>query len=56
VLAVSAEAGEGWEVTEEFLRSRFAGPRWTGTRVEPVDVVARTVVLPGFLLRTVRSG
>jgi SAM-dependent methyltransferase len=59
VLAVSLEAGQGWGVTEEFLRAGFPGPQWVDTQVEKVDVVAQTggqgLRLPGFLLRTVRA-
>jgi SAM-dependent methyltransferase len=60
VLAVSLAAGEGWGVTEEFLRACFAGPEWTGTEVDEIDVAAewegRGLSLRGFLLRTVRAG
>jgi SAM-dependent methyltransferase len=60
VLAVSLEGGEGWGVTEEFLRHSFAGPEWVHTRVEPIDVAAdmegRRLSLGGFLLRTERAG
>jgi SAM-dependent methyltransferase len=59
VLAVSWEAGQGWGVTEEFLRTAFAEPDWVGTRVEEIDVAARLedreFTLAGFLLRTVRA-
>ncbi|MBB5874241.1 SAM-dependent methyltransferase [Allocatelliglobosispora scoriae] len=59
VLAVSIEDGNGWGVTEDYLRAGFAEPVWTGTGVERIDVAARTsdgdLTLPGFLLRTVRS-
>ncbi|MGX6603418.1 class I SAM-dependent methyltransferase [Micromonosporaceae bacterium Da 78-11] len=59
VLAVSFAAGHGWGVTEEYLRTSFAEPVWTGTWVEQIDVVAetggQTLLLPGFRLRTTRS-
>nr|BFE70776.1 hypothetical protein GCM10020092_040770 [Actinoplanes digitatis] len=59
MLAVSIEAGHGWGVTEEYLRARFAGPDWTTTRIESIDVAAETadgpLTLRGFLLRTVRT-
>jgi SAM-dependent methyltransferase len=60
VLAVSAEAGPGWSLTEDVLRATFAGPLWTGTRVEPVTVAAEigggALSLAGFLLRTRLAG
>lgn len=59
VLVVSWDAGQGWGVTEEFLRASFSGPQWVGTRVEEIDVAAemdgRAFSLPGFLLRTIRA-
>lgn len=59
VLAVSVVGGQGWGLTEEFLRETFAGPRWRDTRVEDIDVAAhwegRQLTLAGFLLRTVRA-
>jgi ubiquinone/menaquinone biosynthesis C-methylase UbiE len=59
VLAVSARAGQDWTLTEEALLAGFAAPRWTGTRVEEIDVVAdvggQPLLLPGYLLRTIRS-
>ncbi|GAB1691538.1 hypothetical protein KRM28CT15_33410 [Krasilnikovia sp. M28-CT-15] len=59
VLAVSWEAGQGWGVTEEFLRASFPVPRWVDTAVTPIDVAAelpgRELLLRGFLLRTVRA-
>ncbi|MCW3840013.1 class I SAM-dependent methyltransferase [Micromonospora yasonensis] len=59
VLAVSWEAGQGWGVTEEMLRAGFAEPEWIDTRIEQIHVAAETgdqqLVLPGFLLRTVRA-
>lgn len=59
VLAVSLEAGHGWGVTEEFLRACFPEPQWVDTAVEEIDIAAETggrkLLLPGFLLRTVRA-
>jgi SAM-dependent methyltransferase len=59
VLAVSPEAGQGWGVTEEFLRAGFPEPEWVDTEVEEIDVAAeiggRELFLSGFLLRTVRA-
>jgi SAM-dependent methyltransferase len=58
VLAVSLAGGHGFGVSEEFLRAGFAEPRWTGTRVEQIDVAAQAggerLTLDGFLLSTVR--
>ena len=60
VLAVSLEDGQGWGLTEEFLRASFAEPVWVDTMVDSIDVAAEVggeeLTLPGFLLRTVRSG
>jgi SAM-dependent methyltransferase len=59
VLAVAVAAGQGWGVTDELLRAVFAEPAWVDTAVEKIDVAAevdgRELVLPGFLLRTVRA-
>ncbi|MCW3819870.1 class I SAM-dependent methyltransferase [Micromonospora sp. DR5-3] len=59
VLAVALQAGQGWGVTEELLRAGFAEPAWVDTEVEDIDVAASTdgreLILPGFLLRTVRA-
>jgi SAM-dependent methyltransferase len=59
VLAISLEEGQGWGVTEEFLRASFSEPEWVDTEVEEIDVVAeldgREFVLRGFLLRTIRA-
>ena len=59
VLAVSVEDGQGWGVTEDFLRASFAEPNWIDTRVADIDVAAeldsQQFVLAGFLLRTVRA-
>jgi ubiquinone/menaquinone biosynthesis C-methylase UbiE len=60
VLGVSAEAGEGWTITDDYLRSRFAEPTWTGTRIEKISVHAEVdgqhLTMPGFLLHTTRTG
>ena len=59
VLAISVYAGQGWGITEEYLRASFAEPEWVDTRVEQIDVFAqigdRELLLDGFLLRTVRA-
>ena len=60
IVAVSVEAGEGWGITEDFLRSAFAAPDWTGTSVEPIEVTAMPegeppLSLRAHLLRTVRA-
>lgn len=59
LLAVSPAAGQGWGVSEEFLRAAFAGPHWAGTRIEEIIVAAETggdqLSLAGLLLRTVRA-
>lgn len=59
VLAVALVAGQGWGVTEKFLRAGFAEPKWVDTQVDEIDVAAevggRELSLPGFLLRTVRA-
>lgn len=59
VLAVSLEDGQPWGLTEEYLRASFAGPVWTDTSVERIEVAAETggqrLSLPGFLLHTVRA-
>jgi len=59
VLAVSVEDGQGWGVTEDFLRASFAEPNWIDTQVADIDVAAeldsQQFVLAGFLLRTVRA-
>ena len=56
---MSLEAGQGWGLTDEFLRAGFAEPEWVDTEVEEIDVAAeiggRKLFLPGFLLRTVRA-
>jgi SAM-dependent methyltransferase len=60
LLAVSSKAGQDWNLTEESLLADFAEPHWAGTRVERADVVAdvdgHALLLPGYLLRTVRAG
>jgi ubiquinone/menaquinone biosynthesis C-methylase UbiE len=55
VLAVSIEAGHGWGLTEEFLRTSFAEPLWTGTDVQDITVIAQDIELRGFLLTAKRS-
>jgi SAM-dependent methyltransferase len=59
VLAVSRAAGEGWTMTEEYLRAGFPAPAWVDTRVEDIDVTgeldSHPFTFPGFLLRTVRA-
>ncbi|GIF67491.1 hypothetical protein Ais01nite_55260 [Asanoa ishikariensis] len=59
VLGVSAAAGHGWNMTEEFLRASFAAPTWTDTRVADIEVAAivdgQDLTMPGFLLRAVRA-
>jgi ubiquinone/menaquinone biosynthesis C-methylase UbiE len=59
VLAVSAISGQGWGVTEQYLRESFSGPQWIGTRVADIDVAAhvgdKAFSLNGFLLRTTRA-
>lgn len=59
VLVISAAAGEGWRITEDFLRACFPDPEWVDTRIEGITVVAewedRHLEMPGFLLRTNRS-
>jgi SAM-dependent methyltransferase len=59
VLAVSLEQGQPWGVTEELLRAGFAEPDWVDTEIGKADVVAEVggqeLLLPGFLLRTVRA-
>jgi len=60
IVAVSVEAGEGWGITEEFLRDRFGSPSWTETTVEPIQVTAMPegeppLSLRAHLLRTRRA-
>lgn len=59
MLAVSVEDGQGWGVTEEFLRASFPPPHWLAPEITKIDVAAEmggeALVLPGFLLRTVRA-
>ena len=59
IVAVSIEAGEGWGITEDFLRDAFAPPLWTGTSIEPIQVTAmpegeEPLSLRAHLLRTAR--
>jgi SAM-dependent methyltransferase len=59
VLCVSSAAGQGWTVTEEFLRASFAEPTWERTEVGDIEVFAEvdggSLRMPGFLLRTRRA-
>jgi SAM-dependent methyltransferase len=60
IVAVSIDAGEGWGITEGFLRDAFAAPLWTGTSVEPIQVTAMPegeppLSLRAHLLRAVRA-
>ncbi|MEV6345261.1 class I SAM-dependent methyltransferase [Actinoplanes sp. NPDC051851] len=59
VLAVSAEAGEGWTVTRDYLEATFTAPHWVSTIVKDVQVIAEDgydkITMPGFLLRTTRE-
>ncbi|GAA0473349.1 transferase [Actinoplanes capillaceus] len=59
VLAIGVEAGQGWGVTEDYLRSVFTAPDWTNTRVTPADVAAfwngDHIRLPGYLTSTTRA-
>jgi hypothetical protein len=54
VLAISAAAGQGWGITEEYLRAAFGEPHWTGTRIAETEIVARVegepLALPGYLV------
>lgn len=58
VLAVSVAAGLGWGLTEDYLRASFPAPDWTDTRVDDIEVAARSggedLALRGLLLRTLR--
>jgi len=59
VLAVSPAAGQGWGLTEEYLRAAFAEPDWVDTEIERIDVAAQVdggeLLLAGYLLRTIRA-
>ncbi|HZM77204.1 MAG TPA: class I SAM-dependent methyltransferase [Candidatus Limnocylindrales bacterium] len=59
VLAVSVEDGQGWGVTEQFLRACFPEPQWVDPQIERIGVAAelegQKLTLPGFLLRTLRA-
>ncbi|MFI5898286.1 class I SAM-dependent methyltransferase [Actinoplanes sp. NPDC051513] len=59
VLAVSAAGGQGFGVTEEFLRESFSPPAWAETRIEETTVAAEPgdekLSFPAFLLRAVRA-
>lgn len=55
VLAISEAAGQGWGVTEEYLRACFPPPEWVDTEVDEIEVAAEVggdeLTLRGFLLR-----
>ncbi|MDG4801010.1 class I SAM-dependent methyltransferase [Micromonospora sp. WMMD980] len=59
VLVVSPEAGGGWGLDADALRSAFPEQTWTHTTVEPIRVLATVegaeLRLPGNLLRTTHS-
>ncbi|WP_147916185.1 class I SAM-dependent methyltransferase [Ruania zhangjianzhongii] len=59
VLAMSAEAGQGWGQTEASLRMRFAEPDWVSSAVDGIQISARwqgeDLSMPGFLLTTHRA-
>lgn len=59
VLAVSAAGGQGFGVTDEFLRESFPAPLWAETRIEETTVAAEPgdekLSFPAFLLRAVRA-
>jgi SAM-dependent methyltransferase len=59
VLAVSPAAGQGWGLTEEYLRAAFAEPHWVDTQVAEIEVFAQVdsgeLRLAGLLLATVRA-
>jgi SAM-dependent methyltransferase len=55
ILAVAASSGEGWGLTEDYLRAAFTEPLWTGTRIDVIEVSATVGALPGLLTRTVRT-
>jgi SAM-dependent methyltransferase len=55
IVAISASSGEGWGLTEGYLRAAFAEPHWTDTRVDEITVAATVGDLPGLLMRTTRK-
>ena len=59
VLAVSPAAGQGWGLTEEYLRAAFPPPVWVDTHVRDIIVAAEPdgerLALAGHLVRTVRA-
>jgi SAM-dependent methyltransferase len=59
ILAASAEAGEEWTITREFLEGSFTAPLWADTIVKDVEVIAEAgfekITMPGFLLRATRE-
>ena len=59
VLAISAEAGQDWDITRELLQQWLPEPTWTNTAIKDVPVIAEAggekLTLAGFLLRASRS-
>ncbi|WP_305783336.1 class I SAM-dependent methyltransferase [Symbioplanes lichenis] len=55
VLAVAADAGRGWGLTPKYLQRCAAAPWWAGARVQPAEVVARDLTMPGLLLHATRT-
>lgn len=59
VLAISADAGEGWTITRDYLNECFPEPVWTDTKIKDVEAEAEVdgakVRMPAFLLRTARA-
>jgi SAM-dependent methyltransferase len=59
VLAISAEAGDGWTITRDILAQCLPEPVWTDTKIKDVQVTAEVgdnkILMPGFLLRTARA-
>jgi SAM-dependent methyltransferase len=59
VLAISADAGQGWGVTRDLLQQWFPEPTWTDSTIKDVQILAQAdgekLSMPGLLLRTARS-
>ncbi len=59
VLAISADAGEGWTITRDYLLQCFPEPVWTDAKIKDVEAEAEVdgakIRLPAFLLRTARA-